>query len=136
MSNNYALITGASRGLGKELARELASRNFNLVLVALPGEGLEDLCSQMAEKYDIKTGFYETDLSQKQNIMKMTSWVNENFMISVLINNVGAGGPGNLPIPQSIILISWFSSISGLLFLLLTNCFLTYLNNPWLISLM
>lgn len=41
----YALITGASMGFGKELAEELARRKTNLLLVSLPGEGLEDICT-------------------------------------------------------------------------------------------
>jgi len=39
-SNEFALITGASQGLGREIAEELATQGFNILLTALPGEGL------------------------------------------------------------------------------------------------
>ena len=38
LNNNYALVTGASQGLGREIARELASLGYNLLLTALPDE--------------------------------------------------------------------------------------------------
>ena len=87
----YALITGASRGFGKALAFELASRKINLILVSLPGEGL-DTCCQELKDYGIRTHYFETDLSQKENIVAMTQWVNQQFDVFILINNVGMGG--------------------------------------------
>lgn len=88
---SYALITGASRGFGKAIARELAIRKYNLILVSLPGEDLEACCTDL-RSYGIETCFYETDLTRKENIVAMTQWVNSNFEISVLVNNVGTGG--------------------------------------------
>ena len=44
---NYALITGASQGLGKEIAMALARRQINVLLVALPGEGLAKTASEI-----------------------------------------------------------------------------------------
>jgi uncharacterized protein len=87
----YALITGASRGFGKALAFELASRKINLILVSLPGEGLGNCCQDL-ENFGVRTHFYETDLSQKENIVAMTQWVNRQFDVFILINNVGTGG--------------------------------------------
>lgn len=88
----YALITGASRGLGAYFAEELASRQFNLILVSLPNQNLSNICEELEKKYTIKAYPYETNLSIKKNILQLTDWINQTFSISVLINNAGTGG--------------------------------------------
>ena len=90
MNTNYALITGASQGLGKYLALDLAKRNYNILLVALPNENLADLASEI-KKLNVKVEFLETDLTKKENILALASWAN-TFSIEVLINNAGCGG--------------------------------------------
>jgi short-subunit dehydrogenase len=90
-TNSYALITGASKGFGKLLALELTRRKFNVILVALPHENINNVANQCRDM-GVKAETYETDLSQRDNLLKMTRWANENFNISILINNVGTGG--------------------------------------------
>ena len=56
MTNNqtnkkYAVVTGASKGLGKEFALELARRKINLLLVSLPNEGLAKVAEEVKKKY-------------------------------------------------------------------------------------
>lgn len=91
MSKSYALITGASCGLGKAFAYELAARNYNLILVALPGESLPALAYNLS-LFGVEAHYYETDLTHRENVLQMTEWVNSNFELSVLINNAGIGG--------------------------------------------
>ena len=89
----YALITGASEGLGKALAIECASRGMNLVLVALPGIELYQLSSYIRRKYNVKTCEYELDISQKENCMNLWRELHRNnISINMLINNAGCGG--------------------------------------------
>lgn len=88
----FTLITGASSGLGKELAMECARRKMNLVLVSLPGENLPELCLSIAEKNEVAACPYETDLTNKEEVEKLAAWVIANFSVNVLINNAGAGG--------------------------------------------
>ena len=47
MKNNYALVTGASSGIGLEIARSLAERNYNLVLVARREEQLNAIATEI-----------------------------------------------------------------------------------------
>ena len=53
MNKKYVLITGASKGLGKALAEEYASKNENLILVALKDEGLENLAQSINQYYKV-----------------------------------------------------------------------------------
>lgn len=89
--NEYALITGASRGLGKAFAVELAQRKINIILVSLPGEGLPGTAEEI-KKFGVDAVIYETDLTKKENILEFSNWANQNFKISILINNAGNGG--------------------------------------------
>lgn len=89
---DYALITGAGKGLGKAFAEELAKRNYNVLLTALPGENLDTYCQYLSVKYSVDTDFIECDLTEKEEIMRVVCWVKENYLLSVLINNVGIGG--------------------------------------------
>ncbi len=87
----FALITGASMGLGRELAFELAKRKINLVLVSLGNEGLDDLCKKLKE-YGIKVHFFETDLTRRVELLELTSRIKGSYNLNILINNAGVGG--------------------------------------------
>lgn len=87
----YAVLTGASQGYGKAIAFELASRNINLILVALPGEGLDKLASELSS-FGIQVIHYETDLTDKKELLAFATWVNTNYKVNMLINNAGIGG--------------------------------------------
>lgn len=91
-TENYTLITGASMGLGKCLAEECAKRGHNLLLTALPSEGINKIALELSEKYFIKAIGCETDLTNDQNINSLTRWITSNFSINFLINNAGIGG--------------------------------------------
>jgi short-subunit dehydrogenase len=90
--NPYTLITGASKGLGKEIAYEFARRRNNLILVALPGEDLENFCRHLELKYHISASFYETDLTKENAPLELTCWIKSNFSVNILVNNAGVGG--------------------------------------------
>jgi hypothetical protein len=89
-TENYALITGASQGLGKYIAMDLAKRNYHILLVALPNENLSSVASEIS-KLNVKVDFFETDLTKKENILDLVQWANK-YPIEVLINNAGCGG--------------------------------------------
>lgn len=87
----FAVITGASQGLGRYLALELAHRGYNLILVALPNENLQQVAVE-AQTLGVETFYHEADLTLKENILSLTKWINQNFEVSLLINNAGRGG--------------------------------------------
>jgi hypothetical protein len=88
----YALLTGASQGIGKALAQELASRKINLLLVSLKGEGLSDFCNEIQEKYDVDAKYFETDFYQYNSVYDVANWAIYNYSVYMLINNAGIGG--------------------------------------------
>ncbi len=87
----YALITGASQGLGKSLALELASRHSNLLLIALENEGLPDLCQTIRENYQVDAQCLEINLGKESAVSQIRAWLG-NKPIWLLINNAGIGG--------------------------------------------
>jgi short-subunit dehydrogenase len=93
MFKNYALITGASEGLGKFLSIECAIRKMNLLLVALPGSKLEHLAQYIKNHYGVDVICHETNLAEENNCHALYHWVKEQgISISILINNAGMGG--------------------------------------------
>lgn len=88
--NKFAVITGASQGFGRALAYEMAQRKFNLMLVALPGEGLNLLAKEL-ERFGIEVVYYEVDLTIKDRLLEFTQWVNDHYNINFVINNAGMG---------------------------------------------
>lgn len=91
-TQKYTLITGASCGLGKELAIECARRGRNLLLTALPGEQMDEVGKDIAGRFGVDVVTFEADLTQSEQIVDLTREINENYKVDVLINNAGLGG--------------------------------------------
>ena len=92
---NYTLITGASQGMGLEMARECASLGRNILLISLPKENLKVLSENISEKFNVQTDFYEIDLTEAKSAEEIFKWVKKkNYSIDFLINNAGFGGFG------------------------------------------
>ncbi len=81
-----ALITGASSGIGKEMAYYLASLNYDLILVARRKNKLKEI----QQKLNRNVTIYEYDLQKEKNIFKLYQKV-KNQKIDLLINNAGFG---------------------------------------------
>ncbi|TDO23426.1 SDR family NAD(P)-dependent oxidoreductase [Sediminibacterium goheungense] len=91
----YALITGASKGIGKAIAEELASRRVNLLLVARDTALLEELTSQLKQQYAIQADFLSLDLAVPNAAETLKTWIeNHQYQINILVNNAGYGLSG------------------------------------------
>ncbi len=87
-----ALITGASQGLGRALAEECADRNIDLLLVALPNSGLDEVARDLAWRYRIQVRTLEIDLTLPESPEAVHRWVLEQDLpVTILINNAGVG---------------------------------------------
>ena len=84
-----ALITGASSGIGRKIAEELAARDYDLVLVARDKEKLEEVKENLNTK---NVEVISMDLSNQENCKELHSQVKD---VDVLINNAGFGNFGN-----------------------------------------
>lgn len=91
-----ALITGASAGIGKAFAEELAARNTNLVLVARSEEKLNELASKLQEKYKIQVDVIVKDLTEPDAAGEVFDATKaKGLTIDLLINNAGFGDYGD-----------------------------------------
>lgn len=87
-----ALVTGASGGLGLEIARELAGRGYNLVLVARSVDRLEEVAKELHESAGVKTYVCAADLSSEIGAASVVDFTeSEGIQVSVLVNNAGFG---------------------------------------------
>ena len=92
---NTALITGASGGIGAELARYHAAKGGDLVLVARSGDALEQLKQELASVHNVKVVVIVADLSQSESAQAIYQQTEESgIQIDILINNAGFGGHG------------------------------------------
>src|SRR5437870_2465041 len=92
MGTLYAMVTGASEGLGKSLALELAAKEIALVLVSLPGTGLPQLSSFIQKNYSVHVVCFEMDLTDTDKYATLFEALHEQkIQINILINNAGIG---------------------------------------------
>lgn len=91
----YALITGASKGIGKAIALELAAHGFNVLLVARSGELLEQVAAGITTLYPVKADWLALDLSAAEAPQTVYDWCRaKGYTVSVLVNNAGYGLSG------------------------------------------
>lgn len=92
----YTVITGASKGIGKALAFELAKAQHNLLLIARSAIELEGLCVELHVHFRINAIFFPVDLSEADAPQKVYEFVMTNQLtVDILINNAGYAVWGN-----------------------------------------
>jgi hypothetical protein len=90
-----ALITGASFGIGLELARIFARENYNLVLVARTGDKLRQLASEIEKAHGTRSLVLATDLTEPgAATYALDQTTRANITVDVLVNNAGFGQYG------------------------------------------
>jgi short-subunit dehydrogenase len=89
----WAIVTGASSGIGKEFANQLASSGLNFVLVARRLSLLEKLGDRLGQQFGIEYRTIQADLSD-ENFMKGIEQATNDLDIGLVISNAGAGAPG------------------------------------------
>jgi len=96
LKGSCALITGASAGIGREFARQLAGRAGSLVLVARRVERLEELRDELTRRDpNLNIHLRAIDLSQTSEVEELCVWLQrEKIAIDFLINNAGLGDRG------------------------------------------
>ena len=86
----WALVTGASSGIGRDMSRYLSELGYNLILVARNKAELDNLKQELENKSSIQVQVIVEDLSNKQNCFDLYEKT-KNIDIDLLINNAGFG---------------------------------------------
>jgi short-subunit dehydrogenase len=91
----YALITGASKGIGRAIAEELTRRGFNVLLVARSEELLQQVAGELSARYKAKVDWLALDLSTADAPRNVLDWCRaKGYDINILVNNAGYGLSG------------------------------------------
>ncbi len=100
------LITGASGGIGLELAKVFAQNNYNLILIARNEAKLNEIAADLSEKYHINTTVITKDLSDPKGSSEIFEEVkNKGLAVDILVNNAGFATSGafyKLPIQDEL----------------------------------
>lgn len=89
----WALVTGASSGIGKEFARQLAASGLNLVLAARRLPLLEELGRQLEKEFGVQYRAVGVDLTE-EGFLETLAAATQDLDVGLLISNAGAGIPG------------------------------------------
>jgi short-subunit dehydrogenase len=88
----YALITGASKGIGKSIALILARAGYNLLLVARSESALKELSALIQKEHQVNVAFLAIDLSNSEATEEAAKWcLSKTSELTVLVNNAGYG---------------------------------------------
>lgn len=88
--NSVALITGASGGIGAEIARELARRGHAVALIARRKERLDELAAELREEYGVRAETISADLAKPASRSRIQGRITElGLEVDVLVNNAG-----------------------------------------------
>src|SRR5437016_14339212 len=97
----WALVTGASSGIGAALARELAAGGTHLVLSARRKDRLHELAKELTAKHQVMTEVFTADLADSDAPERIFAFTKEKgIQIELLINNAGFGQYGEFPTLQ------------------------------------
>ena len=112
-AGKWALVTGASAGIGVALARELAAGGANLVLTARRKERLEQLAKELSAAHKIRVEVFAADLAQQDAPQQIFSFtLAKQIEIELLVNNAGFGAYGEFATGET----------QRLLYLVQVNC--------------
>ncbi|MBN1246361.1 MAG: SDR family oxidoreductase [Anaerolineae bacterium] len=93
-----ALVTGASSGIGRSYAIELASLGYDLILVARRRDRLQALATELIDSYGIRVAVVEADLAMEEGVTQVERAIAAADALTVLVNNAGFG------------MVSWFAT--------------------------
>lgn len=86
----FALVTGASSGMGLEYARQLAAKRHNILVVSNRDEDNRKVAEMLRSEYGVTAVPYYADLSKSENSQALYDWTKENaYVVDILVSNAG-----------------------------------------------
>lgn len=95
LTNQTALVTGASTGIGAVYADRFAKRGYDLVLVARDRTRMEALAKQLRQETRVAVDILQADLTHPDELVQVEERLRTDTRISILINNAGASVAGS-----------------------------------------
>ena len=90
---SYALVTGASQGIGKAMAHDFAAMGYNVILVARRGEILEDIAAELERRHHIEANALPADLATDEGVEAVIDAISSKE-VSILVNSAGIASFG------------------------------------------
>ena len=120
-SSGWALVTGASAGIGAEFCRQLAAKGYSMVLIARRADKLQALADELKATYNTNSFIITADLSDDGASQAIAGQLAaENIEVDYLVNNAGFGLPGSFHVPQ------WQQHADFIQLMMTAVCDLTY----------
>ena len=96
LADNVAIVTGASGGLGVQMAKALANQGAKIVVMARRQEKIDAVAAEIAKEFGVETAAIRCDITDTENVDAAVAEVVEKFgRIDILINNAGTGAVAN-----------------------------------------
>ncbi|MGL4595087.1 MAG: SDR family NAD(P)-dependent oxidoreductase [Thermoguttaceae bacterium] len=92
-----AVVTGASEGLGKEFAVQLAKKGYDLLLIARRESKLNQVKDEITAKFPVNVAIYVCDLSKSDEVLRLEKRLEAEDSLELLVNNAGFGREGAFP---------------------------------------
>ncbi|XP_076179299.1 very-long-chain 3-oxoacyl-CoA reductase [Ptiloglossa arizonensis] len=86
----WAVITGATSGIGRAYAEQLAEKGLDVLLISRSQTKLESVATEIKERYNVDVRILEADLSEGQAVFAKIAKATEELEIAVVVNNAGA----------------------------------------------
>ena len=95
-NKKVTIITGASGGIGKAIADQLAGKKQDLLLIARNEEKLQEYCKLLMQRHGVRAHYIAADLSSPETALKVFTEVTARGLeVEILINNAGIGSGGD-----------------------------------------